>query len=461
MTTFSIIQKSQLGGANRLDAEYYQPEYIELFKKLEAANLVQVKNIDVEVDASAFYPSIADYYNEKLEVPFIRVADIVGGRLVEDGFVYLPDEVVSSHKTLRTGRGVDIVISKGGTVGNAALLPKKFDKYALSRDIIFLKTAKLPKEYAITIYLFLISKSGINQLLRGASQQVQPHLTFPILRELYVPTKAIKAAVKLYKTSTKEFENSKIYYKQAEDLILEELGLKDFKILEDLTWEVDYSEVDEAERIDADYFLPKYEVLMNRISGKGVTTLSSQFRIIKSKNFSYTENGQVGILKTKQLKRRFVDFKVESLTDEATLEKRKLPIIRDRDVLFASMGVGSLGKTNIYYDFETGDNKKHTIDSTLRIFRLKGNKNFLPETLAVYLSLTVGQELIYKNIVGTSGIISIYEKYLENFPLPIIKKNAQQKIADLVIKAHQAHKKSKTLLEEAKRKVEEMIEKRR
>src|SRR3989344_7092632 len=32
--TFSIIQKSQLEGANRIDAEYYQPEYLELEKKL-------------------------------------------------------------------------------------------------------------------------------------------------------------------------------------------------------------------------------------------------------------------------------------------------------------------------------------------------------------------------------------------------------------------------------------------
>lgn len=34
----------------------------------------------------------------------------------------------------------------------------------------------------------------------------------------------------------------------------------------------------------------------------------------------------------------------------------------------------------------------------------------------------------------------------------------QQKIADLVVKSHEARKKSKELLEEAKRKVEEMIE---
>lgn len=33
MTNFSIIQKSQLEGALRLDVEYYQPEYENFFKR--------------------------------------------------------------------------------------------------------------------------------------------------------------------------------------------------------------------------------------------------------------------------------------------------------------------------------------------------------------------------------------------------------------------------------------------
>ena len=35
MIFYSIIKKSQLEGALRLDAEYYQPEYLELSSKLK------------------------------------------------------------------------------------------------------------------------------------------------------------------------------------------------------------------------------------------------------------------------------------------------------------------------------------------------------------------------------------------------------------------------------------------
>ncbi|MEK6897659.1 MAG: hypothetical protein AABW93_03960, partial [Nanoarchaeota archaeon] len=45
MIIHSIIKKSQLEGALRLDAEYYQPEYLELekkFTKLETKTLEEI-----------------------------------------------------------------------------------------------------------------------------------------------------------------------------------------------------------------------------------------------------------------------------------------------------------------------------------------------------------------------------------------------------------------------------------
>ena len=48
---------------------------------------------------------------------------------------------------------------------------------------------------------------------------------------------------------------------------------------------------------------------------------------------------------------------------------------------------------------------------------------------------------------------------IRDLRVPILPKSTQQKIADLVRKSHEARKKSKALLKEAKRKVEEMIEK--
>ena len=52
----------------------------------------------------------------------------------------------------------------------------------------------------------------------------------------------------------------------------------------------------------------------------------------------------------------------------------------------------------------------------------------------------------------------IYAKNLRKFKIPIIKTDTQQKIAELIRKSHESRKKAKELLEEAKHKVEELIE---
>lgn len=45
MITYSIIQKSQLEGGLRLDAEYYQPEYLEITKSIEKVGFVLLADI--------------------------------------------------------------------------------------------------------------------------------------------------------------------------------------------------------------------------------------------------------------------------------------------------------------------------------------------------------------------------------------------------------------------------------
>jgi len=58
---------------------------------------------------------------------------------------------------------------------------------------------------------------------------------------------------------------------------------------------------------------------------------------------------------------------------------------------------------------------------------------------------------------GGSVIVHWRPEQIKNICIPIIEKPTQQKIADLVRRSHEAHKKAKELLEEAKHKVEMMI----
>jgi len=66
---YSIIQKSQLEGALRLDAEYYQPEYLELdeiLNKLGFMTLGQISSIITDGDHGN------PEYSEKEGIPYIK-----------------------------------------------------------------------------------------------------------------------------------------------------------------------------------------------------------------------------------------------------------------------------------------------------------------------------------------------------------------------------------------------------
>jgi len=270
--TYSIILKSQLEGALRLDAEYYQPEYLTLIKAISKFETKSIYHLKAFLDCSAFYPSIVDYYNfEKEHVPFLRVNEIQDGLVkITDDTVFLSSEIINKYKNnIALAHPGDILIAKGGnTLGKVGLLTNDFSEYAVSRDLIILRTKKL-KFNKYYLWLFLHSDIGQKLLLRTASQTGQPHLTLPSIGNLLVPyLSSQKTFEHLFFESINLQKQSTYFYQQAENLLLEELGLSNYQIKDELSYTVNFSEIKKVNRIDAEYFLPKYEKLIEKIKNK-------------------------------------------------------------------------------------------------------------------------------------------------------------------------------------------------
>ena len=115
----------------------------------------------------------------------------------------------------------------------------------------------------------------------------------------------------------------------------------------------------------------------------------------------------------------------------------------------------NLGKVSLfYYD---GD-KLFVTDSTLRIYRAKETTRVLPEVLCMFLQSTIGQELIYRYVVGSTGIINIYDDDIARIPIPVLDTEIQKDIAAKVQESFELRRQSKQLLEYAKQAVEMAIE---
>ena len=120
------------------------------------------------------------------------------------------------------------------------------------------------------------------------------------------------------------------------------------------------------------------------------------------------------------------------------------------------MGVGSLGR----FSYVEKEIENCTTDGTLRIFRAKPefkNKNIEIPCL-LFLTSRFGQELIYKYVIGSTGIISISKENVENLIFPKVSNIIAKQVTDLVIESQHLKTESEKLLEVAKKAVEMAIE---
>jgi len=109
MISYSIIQKSQLEGALRLDAEYYQPEYLEVAKILQSTHH---KNFDEVVSNIINGAEIREYVEED-GLPYLRVSDIKEFFIDLSSVVYVTKEskikqnILSSREFAFGGVGIE------------------------------------------------------------------------------------------------------------------------------------------------------------------------------------------------------------------------------------------------------------------------------------------------------------------------------------------------------------------
>jgi hypothetical protein len=126
----------------------------------------------------------------------------------------------------------------------------------------------ISKVNPLYLAVFLCSYFGRKQFERYATGNVQPWLNLIQIKSLrvFLPSSDKQKTISDYVTrSLGEHENSKSLYYQAEDLLLEELGLNNFKPEEELSYIVNLSDVKSAHRTDAEYFHPKYKKIEEKL----------------------------------------------------------------------------------------------------------------------------------------------------------------------------------------------------
>ncbi len=453
MAVINIIKLSELEGAKRIDAEYYQPEYLEVKNKLLKTNATYFKNLVREI----IHPKEIkrEYEEEEKDYLFLLAQNVRPLMLDLSERKYISSKTALSLQKNLLEIG-DLLFVRTGAIGDVTAYTGKPRNVVASSHILIAKPNFRTSPFYLAV--FFNTKLGKKIIIRGNYGAVQPEISPEHVKTIPVPIlnqDLIECVEKKFLQAQELSEQSQSLYSQAESLLLSELGLQDFKPEDRLFYKVSFSKASTVHRIDAEYFKPKYEEIFDFIKCP-IKRLGEITKFLNhAKQPPYVENGEIPIITQKHLGKAFLnlDFIKDSetkFTSEEWLNKNLDYRLRIGDVLYYSVGA-YIGKTNIVLD-----EIKATAASFITIIRPTDEVN--SAYLTVVLNSIVGQ-LQSEKWQSATAQQYIYPKDIKNFIIPILPKSIQQEIANLVQKSHEARRKAEQLLEEAKKMVEDAIEK--
>ena len=427
----------------------------EFFKKEFISNAIKLLSIDSNPMNSYAKISDGDHAkfpdNQTEEIRYLQARDINNNFLEITSNSFVSKSYLEKNKRSKI-LGEDILISIMGTVGDITILPKDFEPAMCNRALAIIKNVKgISPQYLFT---YLTSKIASLELERLKNGGVQQRLNLDVLGKIRIP--------KLHKTFQKEIENlvfvaqqvrknSKFTYTQAEQILLQELNLDTFQPSQEPVNVKSFSESFGCSgRLDAEYYQVKYDELEEQIKSGSFVSIKD----IRTDNFrglqpKYVEDGDLDIINSKHILEQTLDYDNFEKTSSAYWNEQERARVFKNDILTYTTGA-NIGRTQVYCI-----DKKALASNHVNILRL--NAGYNPQYIGFVINSLIGRLQTEKLSAG-SAQAELYPKDIDNFLIPIIDQDKQQKIADLVEKSFTLKKQSEHLLEVAKQGVEIAIE---
>jgi len=450
----------------RLDPVFYRPEYIENEKKLSQSRCV-VKRLDEIADKIVDGPfgsqlKVNEYQDSG--IPIIRVKDIKEGQLLEEDFVYISEK---KHQELIRSEvnPDDVVLTKAGSIGNATVLPRQIQKANITSHLakIKVKDGVLPKY----ICEFLNTNTGRLQVFRFGNKTTRPELNLTevssikvIIPPLEIQKKVIQNIDEARKLKLKKELQATNLLNSINIYVRQQLGIKYAETMEEKIYIVNSQDLENS-RQDPYYYNPKFVKLL-RTARDNLETVSladiseNVFNGNTPAKDKYTDEGKP-IVKVSCLKKNRIEWSNLSYSKEKKLNKH----LKDNDILLLSSAHQAeyLGKNPCLVEIPESLRKRDiTFVGELICIRPSTNQ-VNPYYLLAILRLDEYHQLINREKRGQTS--HIYPEDLRKIKLPLVDMDKQNKIAqelkNRLSQAQDLKNKASKMLEDAKKKVEEMI----
>lgn len=407
-------------------------------------------NLTESIKSFGAYSLCNQFEYRESGIPFLRAKDIREGFIDFSDVLYIDPEANDLLWKSKV-QPETVLFTMSGTVGNTAIAARESD-YPInsSQDVAKIRTNQRLNPYYLSV--FLQSSYGKRQATRLPVGSVQQHVFLWQLENLVVPLfedtfqtnleRCFKQVLRLQR----EADNS---YQEAQTLLLSEIGLVVWQPRQQLTFVKSYSDMQQAGRIDAEHFQPKYDDIISAIRGyPGGWDLLGSLVHMKDRNYKPEDETEYRYIELADIgdNGEITDCMVEEGQDLPSRARRKVAV---GDVIVSSIE-GSLNRIALI-----GQEYDQTLCSTG--FHVLNSKSLNSETLLVLMKSVVGQLQLKKGCSGTI-LTAIGRDELDKLSLPIIPSDKQTHIKQKVTESFSLRKQAKHLLECAKRAVEIAIE---
>ena len=444
---YSIVNYNQIDKSLfRLEAEFYNSNSLlntYYFSGEEIIDFVQ-------------YGTSKELNEEKRGFPTLRLNEF------DSFFIKSPQKYCdkiddNTFQSLALKKGDVLICRTNGNpklVGKSAIVPEDTD-YAFA-SYLFRIRPKKEKLLPTTLVTYLNSSIGRSEIEKHLMVSNQANFSPAKFREILIPQFGEEIQSSVDKSIWESFikhRKSKQIYAQAQTLLLSELGLTDWQPQHRLTFVKNYSDTEQAGRVDAEFYQPKYEEIeevLVKLNAKpigsykflGVTT--GQY----CPNYVTSDEGRPYL--------RGTDLSMGSIEIDNLFYIKPEDQIQSKQAQQGDVVVTRVGTIGLSARIPEECDGGTISDNLIRVRILDGSK-IDSYYLSCFLGSEIGKALMLKNARG-SVQQRLNQETLKEIMLPIPEMEVQSKIKDIIIESFNLRKQSRHLLECAKRAVEIAIE---
>ena len=250
----------------RIDSGYFSKEAIAAESLVESLPHHPFSDITSIFRKGIFDIKAETYVAANEGIPFVRIGDLKGGLIQKDSTAWISDDAHRLEAKTALKRG-DLVISKTAYPAASMVNLKECN---VSQDTIAVRLNPFGRAQFRSGFIaaFLNTKQGCSLMARRFQGNVQQHLSLEDGKAIRIPLFGLPLQNRVHaivQTADRQQNASSKKHKEAEDTLLEALGLADWEPPEPLSYTARASDAFAAGRLDAEFFQPRLKSLINKL----------------------------------------------------------------------------------------------------------------------------------------------------------------------------------------------------